>query len=221
MADALPPSLATALRPVLPELADAIIAAIGREVPDYARPLEGPFGRVLRTGVERALERFVDQIERPEADNASTRETYVALGRAEFRGGRSLDALLSAYRLGARLAWERFVAAGEAAGHEPATLYHLASAIFSYIDGISADSVEGYAQERAETEGERQRRRRALARLLARPDVAIEEVHDLARLAGWPRPATVAALVVGGASPAAPGHRGGAAPAPRGSDPPA
>src|SRR5919197_151955 len=195
MADALPPSLATALRPVLPELADAIIAAIGREVPDYARPLEGPFGRVLRTGVERALERFVDQIERPEADNASTRETYVALGRGEMRGGRSLDALLAAYRLGARLAWERFLAAGEAAGHEPATLYRLASAIFSYIDAISAESVEGYAQERAAAEGERQRRRRALALLLARHDVSADEVLDVARTAGWSRPPRVAGLV--------------------------
>jgi len=194
----LPRSLAAALRPALPELSDAIIVAIGEQVPAYARPLEGPFGRALRVGVRTALARFVDGIEDPSNEDPDARRLYVELGRAEFRGGRSLDALLSAYRLGARLAWERFVAAGEAAGHEPATLYHLASAIFSYIDGISADSVEGYAEERAETEGERQRRRRALARLLARADVAIEEVHDLARLAGWPRPATVAALVVGG-----------------------
>jgi PucR C-terminal helix-turn-helix domain/GGDEF-like domain len=194
----LPPSLAAALRPLLPELSDAIIAAIGREVPAYARPLEGPFGRALRVGVRTALARFVDGIEDPTSEDPDARRLYVELGRAEFRGGRSLDALLSAYRIGARLAWERFVAAGEAAGHEPATLYRLASAIFSYIDGISADSVEGFAQERAETEGERQRRRRALARLLARDDVSAEEVHDLARLAGWPRPATVAALVVGG-----------------------
>jgi len=198
MSAELPRSLAVALRPALPELSDAIIAAIGEEVPAYARPLEGPFGRALRVGVRTALARFVDGIEDPSNEDPDARRLYVELGRAEFRGGRSLDALLSAYRLGARMAWERFVAAGEAAGHEPATLYDLASAIFSYIDGISADSVEGYAEERAETEGERQRRRRALARLLARPDVAIEEVHDLARLAGWPRPATVAALVVGG-----------------------
>jgi hypothetical protein len=198
MSAALPPTLATALRPVLPELTDAIIAAIGEEVPAYARPLEGPFGRALRVGVRTALARFVDGIGDPSNEDADARRLYVELGRAEFRGGRSLDALLSAYRIGARLAWERFVAAGEGAGHEPATLYRLASAIFSYIDGISADSVEGFAQERAETEGERQRRRRALARLLARADVSIEEVHDLARLAGWPRPATVAALVVGG-----------------------
>jgi PucR C-terminal helix-turn-helix domain len=195
MSDRLPPSLATALRPVLPELADATIAAIGRKVPDYARPLEGPFGRVLRIGVERALERFVDQIEDPEANNASTRETYVALGRGEMRAGRSLDALLAAYRLGAQLAWERFLAAGEEAGHEPATLYRLASAIFSYIDAISAESVEGYAEERAAAEGERQRLRRTLALLLARDDVSQDEVVNLARTAGWSRPARVAGLV--------------------------
>jgi PucR C-terminal helix-turn-helix domain len=196
----LPPLLAAALRPALPDLTDAIIAAIGAEVPAYARPLEGPFGRALRVGVRTALARFVDGIQDPASEDPEARRLYFELGRAEFRGGRSLDALLSAYRIGARLAWERFVAAGEAAGHEPATLYRLASAIFSYIDGISADSVEGFAQERAETEGERQRRRRALARLLARDDVPIEEVHDLARLAGWARPAAVAALVIGGPS---------------------
>jgi hypothetical protein len=114
-----------------------------------------------------------------------------------MRAGRSLDALLSAYRLGARLAWEHFVAAGEAAGHEPRTLYRLATAIFDYIDGISAESIEGFTHERAAAEGEAQRRRRALARLLARADVAAEEVRDLARLAGWARPATLSALVVG------------------------
>jgi PucR C-terminal helix-turn-helix domain len=195
MAQHLPHSLGAALRPVLPELADEIVAAIGREVPDYARPVEGPFGRALRTGVEAALARFVDGIEAPDTGEEGASTIYVALGRGEFRAGRSLDALLGAYRLGARLAWERFVAAGDAAGHDPATLYDLATAIFSYIDAISAESVEGYAQERAAAESERQRRRRALVRLLAREDVPAEEARDLAGLAAWPWPASVAALV--------------------------
>ena len=45
MDERLPPELADALRPGLPSLADDIIAEIGREVPEYRRPLEGPFGR--------------------------------------------------------------------------------------------------------------------------------------------------------------------------------
>jgi hypothetical protein len=195
MAHRLPSDLADALRPVLPGLAEEIITAIGVEVPEYARPLEGPFGRGLRAGVERALGRFVETLVDPAADDGETREIYVALGRGEMRAGRSLDALLSAYRLGARIAWERCVQAGQAAGHEPATLYLLATAIFSYIDRISAESVEGYAAEQSATLAERQRRRRALVRVLARQDAGVEEVRDLAQLAVWPRPATVAGLV--------------------------
>src|SRR4051812_7656982 len=168
MTERLPPQLADALRPGLPGLAEEIIAAIGREVPEYRRPLEGPFGRALRVGVERALGRFVEALVDPASDDRNTREVYVALGRGEMRAGRSLDALLSAYRLGARIAWERCVQAGQEAGHDPETLYRLASAIFDYIDRISAESVEGYAAEQSAALAERQRHRRQLVRLLAR-----------------------------------------------------
>jgi hypothetical protein len=194
---ALPPELADALRPGLPALADEIIGAIGREVPEYRRPLEGPFGQGLRHGVERALGRFLrGLVDPPSTDDPRTREVYVELGRGEMRAGRSLDALLSAYRLGARIAWERCVEAGQRAGFAPEVLYRLAGAIFSYIDQISAESVEGYADEQSAALAERQRRRRALVRLLARDDAAPEEVRDLSQLAVWPRPATVAGLVV-------------------------
>jgi hypothetical protein len=196
MQERLPSELADALRPGLPGLAEEIIVAIGHEVPEYARPLEGPFGEGLRYGVERALGRFVETLVDPSVvEDSNRREVYVELGRGEMRAGRSLDALLSAYRLGARIAWERCVATGQEAGFPPDTLYRLASAIFDYIDRMSAESVEGYAAEQSVTLAERQRRRRALVRLLARDDAGAEEVRDLAQLAVWPRPQTVAALV--------------------------
>src|SRR3954454_13967764 len=90
----LPPSLAAALRPVLPELSDAIIAAIGTEVPAYARPLEGPSGRALRAGARTARARCADGIEAPGSEEAGTRRLCAALGAAEFRAGRRLDELL-------------------------------------------------------------------------------------------------------------------------------
>jgi hypothetical protein len=185
---ALPTRLAAALRPVLPGLADETIAAIGREVPDYARPLEGPFGVALSIGVQHALERFVDAIADGQVAIRAGEDTrtgiYVELGRGEQRTGRSLDALLSAYRLGARLAWERFVVAAEAAGEEPRTLYALAGAIFGYIDAISA--------------GEHARRRRALVRALVREDTDPDAIAALALDAEWPVPATLSVLVVHG-----------------------
>src|SRR5919197_694739 len=107
--EAVPPEAAGVLRPALPGLADEMIAAIAREVPDYARAMEGEFGQTVRIGVEVALNRFVDLLADPAADAGEARETYVNLGRGEYHSGRTLDALLAAYRVGARLAWRRFV----------------------------------------------------------------------------------------------------------------
>ncbi len=194
----LPPSLAEALRPVLPGLARDTVDAIGREVPDYARSLEGAFGRALRGGVEQALARFVDELALPSARPAEAAAVYAGLGRGELRAGRSLDALLSAYRLGARLAWERFQAAAVAAGHPPEVLYALAAAIFSYIDALSAESVAGYAAEQSHLAGERSQRRRALAAVLGTDVLVPTDLERLAAAAGWPVPAGVAALVVTG-----------------------
>jgi PucR C-terminal helix-turn-helix domain len=194
----LPPSLAGALRPVLPDLARDTVAAIGSEVPDYARSLEGPFGKALRGGVEQALARFVDELAEPGARSDHAAAVYAGLGRGELRAGRSLDALLSAYRLGARLAWERFQAAAVAAGHPPEVLYALAGAIFTYIDAISAESVAGYAEEQSHLAGERAQRRRALAALLGADAVVPGELERLSGTAAWPLPASLAALAVVG-----------------------
>src|SRR5215217_1841566 len=145
--EAIPPEAAAVLRPVLPKLADETIAAIAREVPDYERAMVGEFGQIVRLGVEVAFNRFVDLIADPSAGAGEARETYVNLGRGEYHSGRSLDALLAAYRVGARLAWRRFVEAGVAGGLSPPAIYALGEAIFAYIDELSAESAEGYAEE--------------------------------------------------------------------------
>src|SRR6266545_6516216 len=131
--EAIPPEAAPVLRPVLPRVADETIATIAREVPDYARAMEGEFGQIVRLGVEVAFNRFVDLIANPAAGAGGARETYVNLGRGEYHSGRSLDALLAAYRVGARLAWRRFVEAGVAGGLSPPAIYALGEAIFAYI----------------------------------------------------------------------------------------
>src|SRR4051812_47982005 len=129
----LSPPAADALRATLPDLADDIIVAIAKEVPGYARAMEGRFGRVVRMGVEVALTRFVDVLSGALPEDAGARDTYVQLGAGEYRAGRSLDALLAAYRVGARLAWRRFVEAGTRAEFPPDALYDLGEAIFAYI----------------------------------------------------------------------------------------
>ena len=199
----LPPEVAHVLRPELPALADEIIAAVFEGVPDYRRPLEGPFGRGLRVGVQEALSQFMELIEdRDSAGATRARELYVNLGRGEMLAGRTLDALLAAYRLGARVAWRRLAAAGAAAGLSPETLYLLAEAIFAYIDELSAESVEGYAQEQSAAAGEAQRRRHVLVRLLVQhPPADPAAIAAAAVDAHWELPRNVAALTLAGEDP--------------------
>src|SRR5215210_4187392 len=195
---ALPAEIADVLEPELDATTDEILATIAREVPDYARPLEGSFGHGVRTGVTEALRQFVEVIRSPSGARGPGREVYVALGAGELREGRTLDALQSAYRVGARVAWRRLAAAARRAGVEPEVLSLLAESIFAYIETLSADSVEGYAEARARLEGERRRRRQQLVAMLVRePPAAEAELRAAAEVAGWQLPNSAAALACG------------------------
>ena len=170
----LPPSVADVMEPELDAITDEILATIAREVPEYARPLEGAFGHGVRTGVTEALRQFVELIRSPSGERDQGREVYVALGRGELRQGRTLDSLQSAYRVGARVAWRRVADAARRADVDPEVLSLLAESIFAYIEELSADSVEGYAEARSRVEGERRRRQRELVVLLLRDPPADE-----------------------------------------------
>jgi hypothetical protein len=190
----LPPKVAAVVRPLLPELVDEIIEAVG-SLPAYQRPLEGEFGVGVRVGVEQALNHLVLEIEA--SGPVPRSDVYRRLGRGEMRAGRSLDALLSAYRAGARVTWRRAAEAGEASGLEPATLYLLAESIFAYIDVLSAESAEGYALEQTQLAGETELARRRLVRLLIRdPAPEPELIQAAAREAGWELPRLLTAVAI-------------------------
>lgn len=165
--------------------------AIRREVPEYARPMRGNFGRNITAGVSEALTRFGTSGEELGS------EVYRALGRGELREGRSLDALQSAYRIGARVAWRRLSRAAAAAGVSVEDQHALAEAIFAYIDELAAESVEGYAAAQADVAGDLQRRRETVLALLLAPAPAEPDgLAVAARDAGWPLPRRVAVLAV-------------------------
>jgi hypothetical protein len=134
----------------------------------------------------------------PEAwGDIAGREVYVELGRGEVRQGRSLDALLAAYRAGARLAWSRFAEVAIESGVPAAGLATLAGAMFAYIDGLSAASAEGYAREQTVAAGEIGRRRDALATLLLEGRAAVPAMEEAAAAARWTPPPRLTAVLVG------------------------
>src|SRR3954454_17676498 len=173
----LSPTLAELIEPELPALRHESLAVIAEEVPEYAGPLEGSFGRGIRLGVDEALRQFARLVADPDSGRGQSREVYVGLGRGEMREGRSLDALQAAYRVGARVAWRRLSAVGLRAGLSPEALCLLADAIFAYIDELSADSVEGYTQAQQVAAGERERRRRRVVTTLLAEAVDLEALR--------------------------------------------
>ena len=194
--EGLPPHTAAALRPSLGPTADEVIDAIRTAVPAYAQPLEGAFAEGFRTAVAQALSQFLDKVEGREPATRGGRDLYFDLGRGEAREGRTLEALLAAYRVGARVAWRATVRAARDAGFGVDTLSLLAEAIFAYIDELSARSAQGFAFEQSVAAGEAASRRRALVHRLAQhPPAERAAVEAAASDAGWRLPSRLAAVI--------------------------
>ncbi|MEU3626529.1 transcriptional regulator [Amycolatopsis coloradensis] len=193
----LPRELATVFRPVLADVAGEVVREIQRTIPDYARPLDGAFGKSLKTGVQMAFLQFLERIGNPEAPSEDRRNVFLSLGVQEFHQGRNVDVLQAAYRVGARVTWRRVADAGRRAGVPSATLCLLAEAIFAYIDELSALSVEGHAEAREKAAGALERRRhRLMELLLADPPSPPELVKNAADLARWQLPDLLVAVAL-------------------------
>ncbi len=187
----LPAPLADSIVSVLPSLAEDIIGAIQREVAAYARPLAGDFGTGIRTGTELALRHFIG------SGDVGSMAVYRSLGRGEHRAGRTLDSLQAAYRVGARVAWRRISELAADAGADAELQRRLAERMFSYIEQLAAESVEGYSEAQLEQAGELQRQRRDLfAMLLAERPYEQGAIRLAADRAAWLLPSVVACVVV-------------------------
>src|SRR3954469_7803651 len=187
---ALAPGVAAPLRPRVPTLVREVIDAVQTAVPEYCA-----LDPAVTRGVHGALDGFLALVGGGDGTRLPGREVYERFGQAEARNGRSLDALLTAYRAGARVAWRGFAGAGHDGGVDPESLYTLAEAIFAYIDEISAASAEGHARQQSLAAREQQDRRRHLVEALLRsPQPAVGELAAMAAAAGWEMPERVAVL---------------------------
>ena len=187
-----PPAVA-AIQAKLPELAEEVVRVIQQEVAEYSQTLSGEYGQAIRLGTEQALRRFIG------AEQDESPAVYRALGYGEHQSGRSLDALQSAYRIGARVAWRQMSHLAEGAGASVTAQQHLAEAMFAYIDQLASESVDGYAAAQLARAGDLERRRATLlAMLLATPAVDPEQLTAAAAEARWPLPRRLACLAVDG-----------------------
>jgi hypothetical protein len=195
----LSPIAVTDMRARLPEVAEHVVAAVIAEVPSYTDAFSGPMGETIRNAVQLALGGFLSLASGRGADSttpaAPAVEGAYQLGRGEARSGRTTDALLAAYRIGARVSWREMSTIAVRNGIEGKVLVDFAELVFAYIDELSAASVAGHTDETETTGRVRQRLlERVAAQLLE--GASDDEVLAAADRAGWEPPTTLTAVIV-------------------------
>ena len=196
----LAPEIVVGLRAQLPVVAGRTWDAVVAEVAEYADPMRGEIGANITRAVELALGTFLRIVEsgsplEPGGPLGAALDGSYALGRGEARAGRTMDALLAAFRIGARVAWREWGGAAVEAGVEPTTLVEFAELVFAFIDQLSAASVSGHSDELATSGRVRARYLERLGRALV-GGASVEELEQRAEQADWAPPTTLTAVLL-------------------------
>ena len=187
-----------ALQARLHDVAQQTIDAVAQEVPGYRGTLDDAAQAILAQAVELALSGFLSLAaadQDPSAPLAPALQGAFALGQGEARRGRPMDALLAAYRVGARVSWRGLAGAAVDAGLPADEVVLFAELVFAYIDALSAASVAGHAEELAVADRLRQRHLERLAHglLVGAP---ADQVQAAAQRAEWAPPVGLIAVVL-------------------------
>src|SRR5579863_10282774 len=102
-----PPEAVSWMLPELEPLARDMAAAILAEVPEYGRPDDDSYARMVHRVAHDAVRQFAARIADPASVGEPMAIMFHDIGRVEAAQGRSLDALQAALRVGARVTWQR------------------------------------------------------------------------------------------------------------------
>jgi hypothetical protein len=187
----------------VPQLIEEVGQLLSEEWSDYARFLTEGRDEVL-VATEEFIRRLVVLAEQglagvaqdPVPEPGGQVALFEEIGRIQWREGRELTTLLSAYQVGAKAAWHHVSDTALAVGVEPEALAALAEAVFVFVDGLSSASARGYVLEQSESAGARERLRDELTELLLSDRSDSAAVRAAAVRAGWPQPAEAAVVLV-------------------------
>src|SRR5215468_7607169 len=196
------PVIGTGLEPLVPALVERLPRLLGEvrdllgeDWPDYAQ-----FMADQRDEVEVAAEAFMhwlvelaqEGLTHPTGHTVPEPGAQVTLfeeiGRIQWREGRELSTLLSAYQVGARVAWHHVSNTALDIAVAPEALAALAEAVFVFVDQLSSSSARGFVREQSEAAVTRERLRDELVELLLSDRSDTVTVQAAATRAGWPLP---------------------------------
>jgi hypothetical protein len=192
----------------LPDMLDEVRVMLSAGWPDYAEFLAEEQAEV--TGAAEAFMLWLIDTVEQEAGSAATLgagrprqgpvgsrlELFQEIGRVQWREGREISTLLSAYQVGARVAWRYVSGAALQAGVEPETLAALAEGVFAFVDQLSSASAHGYVMEQSQSVAEREMLRDELVELLLSDRSTSSAVRAAAARAGWTVPNEAAVILL-------------------------
>jgi hypothetical protein len=195
--------LVPALVDRLPRLLGEVRELLTEEWPDYAQFLADEQDEVAvaaETFMHWLVEIAEQGLAEPAHDAGPDAGAQVALfeeiGRIQWREGRDLTTLLSAYQVGARVAWHHVSNTALEIAVAPEALAALAEAVFVFIDQLSSASARGFVLEQSEAAVTRERLRDELVDLLLSDRSDSAAVRAAASRVGWPLPREVAVILI-------------------------
>ncbi|MGW7684091.1 PucR family transcriptional regulator [Kribbella sp. NPDC054772] len=200
-------SLEEALLDGLPALVAEVRDGLAEHWPDYAAFLDADRDAVVKPAalfVHRLLDMSIANLNSPDrttVDRAldladeTVRRVFEEIGRRQLQEGNDLTRLLTAFQLGARVAWRHVAATALQLDFAPDNLAALADSVFVFVNQLSFSAANGYLQEQIDDAIARERRREELANLLLSGRAGSEAIQTAASQAAWRIPATAAVVI--------------------------
>lgn len=190
----------------LPDLLGEVRDLLADGWPDYAEFLDADTGDV-QAGAGLFLHRLLLLATQApgtparEAGEPGVQPLFEQIGRRQWEVGHDLTRLLTAYQLGARVAWRHVAAAAGEVDVSREVVGALAEAVFDFVNHLSQASARGYVLAQQEDSRERNRHRDDLVALLLSERASMAAIHAAAGLARWPVPQTAAVVLVDRSGP--------------------
>lgn len=195
--DGLVPALVERLPAILVEVQELL----REEWPDYAEFLAHEQDEVT-VAAKAFMEVLIEIADSPAGSSPTGTdfgpqvELFEEIGRTQWQDGMDLTTLLSAYQLGARVAWHHVSRTALDIGISPSSLAALAEAVFIFIDRLSSASARGFVMEQSEAVAARERLRDDLVELLLSDRSDMAAVRQAANRAGWTLPKDAAVILI-------------------------
>lgn len=190
----------------LPDLLLEVRDRLAQDWPDYAAFLESELSSI-EEGAGGFLHGLLMAATWPSRQPAENQEgmqlLFEQIGHLQWQAGHDLTRLLTAYQLGARVAWRHVSEVVRTVDLPSDVIAVLAERLFDFVSHLSQASTTGYLQAQGADSRAREHHREDLADLLLSERATHAAVRAAADRARWRLPEQAAVVLVGGAEPSA------------------